>query len=143
VVLQLALLALVGVAIVYDGSLPGLDVLTVVGVALAAAGAAIAVRASRDLGPAMTPHPDPRPGAALVDRGLYGVVRHPVYGAVVLIYAGASIAAGSRLGLIGSGVILGFLLVKIAYEERRLRMRYAGYRAYMDRVRHRLIPLLI
>jgi 2-amino-4-hydroxy-6-hydroxymethyldihydropteridine diphosphokinase len=140
---QLCLLALIALAIFYDGELSGFGPLQFIGVLTAVLGAVMAVVAARQLGPALTPNPDPRPEADLVEKGLYRWVRHPVYGGVILFVLGAALAVGSWAGVAGSVVLTVFFLMKSTYEERRLRMRFGGYAGYMTRVRRRLIPYVI
>jgi 2-amino-4-hydroxy-6-hydroxymethyldihydropteridine diphosphokinase len=140
---QLFLLTLTALAIFYDGELSGFGPLQLIGVLLAVLGAVMAVVAARQLGPALTPNPDPRPEAALVEKGLYRRVRHPVYGGVILFVLGAALTVGSWAGVAGSFVLTVFFLMKIAYEERRLRVRFGAYSGYMARVRRRLIPYVI
>jgi len=114
----------------------------VAGILLIAGGGAIARRAKRDLAGNFSMSPSPLDDGDLVDRGVYGVVRHPMYLSVLLFASGYSIAWRSRLaviGTLGAGV---FLMLKIRHEERRLMERYPGYRAYARRVRSRLIPRL-
>jgi 2-amino-4-hydroxy-6-hydroxymethyldihydropteridine diphosphokinase len=143
VVAQFALIAAVGLLIFSDGGWGGWGPLQIAGVAAAGGGLVLAALATRQLGVAMTPNPDPRPEAELVERGVYRLVRHPVYGGVTLLMFGAAMTMESRAGLVGSAVLTGFFLLKITYEERRLRMRYGGYSDYMARVRRRLIPFLV
>ncbi|MCI0677583.1 MAG: 2-amino-4-hydroxy-6-hydroxymethyldihydropteridine diphosphokinase [Actinobacteria bacterium] len=144
VVVQFSLLGLVALAMTYDGSVVvRAEVSRLVGVGLSIIGVVVAVSATRRLDTAFTPNPEPRPGSSLVDHGPYRYVRHPIYSGLVLLALGGSAAVASWAGLAGSGVLIVFFLVKIAYEERRLRMRYAGYRDYMRRVRGRIVPFLL
>ena len=141
VVAQFALIALVMVAVVIPPDWPDAarGVLSIVGAVLALAGAAIAVAASRALGRGLTPFPRPAEGAALVERGPYGVVRHPVYAGGILFFAGWSLYAGPVA--LALTVVLAVLWAgKTAVEERYLRDAYPGYADYASRVRSRLAP---
>lgn len=83
----------------------------------------------------------PRPGAPLVERGPYAVIRHPMYLAV-LLFCGALVAARPtplRLGL--GGLLLADLLLKLHLEEEALMAERDGYAAYRERT-YRLIPFL-
>ncbi|HEX8672232.1 MAG TPA: isoprenylcysteine carboxylmethyltransferase family protein [Longimicrobium sp.] len=77
---------------------------------------------------------------AVVDSGVYRVVRHPFYAADPLIMAGAGLWLGSYVAVVFSVVPMTFLVVRLCSEERFLRRELPGYREYTLRVRHRLIP---
>ena len=86
--------------------------------------------------------PEPVAGGALVERGPYRHVRHPMYAAVLLAGTGAAIAnadAAHTLGLLLLGVVL---WLKIEREERFLETRYPGYADYRRRVKA-LVPRVL
>lgn len=144
VTVQFAWFAAIGLTLVLDGSVPDrIDVTTVAGLVLALVGVGLAVQASRRLGPGLTASPEPVDGGQLVDSGPYAYSRHPIYGGIGLFMFGASAVLQSLPALALSVGLLGFFYLKAGYEERRLRVRYAGYRSYMLRVRSRLIPFLL
>lgn len=102
-------------------------------------GLGLAAWSGRSLGRSLSPLPVPRPGAELVERGPYRLMRHPIYTALVLGTGGWSLAHGSRPGL-GLTALLALLLDRKArLEERWLRRHFAGYAAYARRVR-RFLP---
>jgi 2-amino-4-hydroxy-6-hydroxymethyldihydropteridine diphosphokinase len=142
---QLALFLAVAVAIALDGGLPEEwpTLRTVAGAALATAGIALALTASRRLGPALTPNPVPRAGASLVVVGPYRLARHPIYGGISLMLIGVALLFGSVWALGIAIATIPYFWVKSSFEERQLRMRFAAYRNYRRAVRHRLIPFLI
>ncbi len=79
-------------------------------------------------------------GQKVVDTGLYGVVRHPMYFATVLMFWAMPLVLGSLLSF---AVMLPypFLLVRrILNEEQVLEQGLEGYAAYKQKVRWRLIP---
>ena len=116
-------------------------ILSTVGIVLAVVAGAIAVWSSRLLGRGFTPYPRPLASGELVDRGPYRIVRHPVYSAGLLLFAGYSLYAGV-LALIVT-VALGVVwALKARVEEGFLRERYPGYAAYASSVRFRLVPFL-
>jgi protein-S-isoprenylcysteine O-methyltransferase Ste14 len=116
-------------------------ILAAVGLVLAVAGGAIAVWSSRLLGRAFTPYPRPLASGELVDRGPYRIVRHPIYSAGLLFFAGYALYA-DVLALIVT-VALGVVwALKARVEEGFLRECYPGYAAYASRVRFRLVPFL-
>jgi protein-S-isoprenylcysteine O-methyltransferase Ste14 len=79
---------------------------------------------------------------AVVDTGVYGVVRHPLYAGAMLLLAGIPLWLTSWAACLLASVPAGLLLARIAVEERFLRRELPGYEAYMARVRYRLVPYL-
>ena len=116
-------------------------VLSALGAILAVAGGGIAVWASRLLGQGFTPYPKPLVAGELLTAGPYRVVRHPVYAGGLLFFTGYSLYAGV-LALAATVVLAIWWALKAAVEEQYLVERYPAYRAYADRVRFRLVPLV-
>jgi protein-S-isoprenylcysteine O-methyltransferase Ste14 len=115
----------------------------VVGVVLVVGGLTLAGAGMVTLGDNLSPFPAPRTDGVLVERGVYRVVRHPIYGGLVLGSIGLSLADGNAIAL-GITVILAVLLTaKSAGEERRLEAHLAEYVAYRKRVRWRIIPWVV
>jgi protein-S-isoprenylcysteine O-methyltransferase Ste14 len=81
-------------------------------------------------------------GHHVVDRGPYAVVRHPGYAGPIIGHLFLPPALGSLWGLVPTALGIAFLVLRTAYEERRLAAELQGYRDYMQRVRWRLVPLL-
>lgn len=79
-------------------------------------------------------------GQAVVEDGVYGVVRHPLYSGVVLIMIGVALWLQSTAAALLSAAPIAVIVLRILVEEDFLRRRLAGYDAYTRRVRHRLIP---
>jgi protein-S-isoprenylcysteine O-methyltransferase Ste14 len=82
-------------------------------------------------------------GQHVVDTGLYGVVRHPLYAGNLLFYVGCALWMGSLAALAGVAVILAATLARVGIEERFLRTILPDYEVYARRVRARLIPFVI
>ncbi len=83
---------------------------------------------------------DIRGGQTLIDTGLYGRVRHPLYsGAIVMILA-TPISLGSLWALVPAVIAVLTLVVRIRYEEDMLVKGMDGYREYQQRVQFKLIP---
>jgi len=143
VVIQLVLLATVAVSGLAEPGWVGAARLatTVLGAVLLALGLLLALRGLIDLRDALTPLPHPRDGASLVDTGSYRLVRHPIYGGIIVGAAGYGLLMASPLTLAGAAVLLGFFRLKSAREERWLEARYPGYAAYRARTR-RLVPFV-
>jgi protein-S-isoprenylcysteine O-methyltransferase Ste14 len=76
---------------------------------------------------------------ALVERGPYRVVRHPVYLAEATMVAVSALAAGTLVAALVLAVAIGLLVVRIRVEERFL-CEGGGYGDYAARVRWRLVP---
>ena len=112
---------------------------TAAGVIAMALGAVLGARGIVDLREALTALPPPRDGASLVDTGAYALVRHPIYGGIIVGSAGFGLAAASPLAVAGAAVLLAFFRLKSAREEAWLAARYPGYDAYRGRTR-RMIP---
>ncbi|KUH93522.1 hypothetical protein AU190_09750 [Mycolicibacterium acapulense] len=79
-------------------------------------------------------------GQSLVSTGLYGVVRHPMYAGTLTMLLGTPLALDSYWGLAAILPVLLLLVARIDDEEKMLRQQLAGYSAYLDQVRYRLIP---
>ena len=143
VLIQLVLLAaiaaagLVGPAWSGDARVAG----TAIGVVLAGIGGWLAVRGIVDLRSALTPLPYPRPDAELVERGAYRLVRHPIYGGLILGAVGWGLAWASPFALGLAVTLFGFFSLKSRREEAWLAERFPGYAAYRTRTR-RLIPFV-
>lgn len=93
------------------------------------------------LGRSLTPLPAPRADAELVQTGPYRFVRHPIYAGGIALAFGWALLARGWLTLAWAAVLLVYLDVKSAREERWLLERYPAYAAYRRRVR-KLIPFL-
>jgi len=109
------------------------------GFALVVVGIAGGVWAARTLGRSLTVFPRPLDRAELVVRGPYRVVRHPVYGAGLVLFFGLSLCRGP-LVLAATACLAVVWALKARVEERHLADRYPDYAAYVDRVRYRLVP---
>lgn len=104
-------------------------------------GGFLAVRGVVDLREALTALPHPRQGASLVDTGAYGLVRHPIYGGIIIGALGWGLATASPLAVAGAAGLLAFFRLKSAREEAWLEARYPAYPAYRARTR-RMLPFL-
>lgn len=78
----------------------------------------------------------------VIDSGVYGVVRHPMYAGGVLLTVGMPLWLGSYAGVVVASAFTATLALRIVFEERFLRRKLNGYDAYTERVRSRLIPFL-
>jgi len=81
-------------------------------------------------------------GHRVVTTGVYGIVRHPMYLAAVLMFVGAPLLTGSAAALIAGMILTLLLVVRIVNEEQLLRVELPGYDEYRRRVRYRLVPFM-
>ena len=81
-------------------------------------------------------------GQTLVDTGVYGVVRHPLYAGILPYMVGIALWLESYAGLIVLAAPVALLVVRILVEERTLRQTLPGYTDYTKRVRYRLVPFV-
>jgi protein-S-isoprenylcysteine O-methyltransferase Ste14 len=79
-------------------------------------------------------------GQKLASSGLYGLVRHPMYAANVILMVGVPLALGSYWGLLLVIPAQLVLVLRILDEEKLLTQELVGYREYKQRVRYRLAP---
>ena len=92
---------------------------------------------------APTIHDQSAEAQQVIQSGLYGVVRHPFYAGMLLVYPGTALWLGSYGAAIASVGFLLMTLARIVIEERYLREHLSGYGVYAERVRARLIPKLL
>ena len=81
-------------------------------------------------------------GQKVIDTGLYGIVRHPMYMATVLMFLSMPLVLGSPISFI---IMLGYIPVivkRIRNEEEVLTNGLIGYKEYKTRVKYKLIPLI-
>lgn len=79
-------------------------------------------------------------GQKVVDAGVYAVVRHPMYAGTLLFLLGMPLWLESYAAVLLSTFPIALLALRILIEERFLRCELAGYAAYTERVRFRVIP---
>jgi protein-S-isoprenylcysteine O-methyltransferase Ste14 len=78
----------------------------------------------------------------VITTGLYGVVRHPMYIGVLIMYLPTPLALGSYWGLIPMALLPVALVFRILNEEKVLRENLEGYQEYCLKTRYRLIPYI-
>jgi protein-S-isoprenylcysteine O-methyltransferase Ste14 len=79
-------------------------------------------------------------GHVVISDGPYRTVRHPGYLGQILFSLASAPALGSLWSLIPGGLFAVLLVVRTALEDQTLKEELDGYKAYTQRVRHRLIP---
>jgi len=140
-IVPFAAVAIAGIALPGGWSGPGATIVAGAGglVIVAAAVLGLAGLAGLRAGDALTAFPHPRDEARLVDTGAYRLVRHPIYGAIVLGAFGWGLVRGSIATLAAAAVLLAFFDLKRRREEAWLVARFPGYDDYRARTR-RIIP---
>ena len=78
----------------------------------------------------------------VVDTGLYGVVRHPMYMSTLLLFLSMPLVLGSILSFAIMLAYIPIIASRIRNEEQVLERGLAGYADYKGRVRYRLIPFV-
>lgn len=79
-------------------------------------------------------------GQHVVDTGLYGIVRHPMYSATLLLFLSMPIVLGSPFSFVIMLAYLPIIAKRIRNEEEVLAEGLEGYAKYLTRVKWRLIP---
>jgi len=107
----------------------------------ALAGAYLFAEGAGGLGRQLTPFPKPVQQASLRRDGAFGLVRHPIYGGVLLLTLAWSLVS-SPVALAPWAVAALFLDAKRRREESWLREEHPEYEAYRREVRHSLVPFV-
>jgi protein-S-isoprenylcysteine O-methyltransferase Ste14 len=79
-------------------------------------------------------------GHAVVSDGPYRVVRHPGYAGGILAWIAAPFFFSSYWVAVPTVVVIALNVIRTALEDRTLLEELPGYRAYAEKVRHRLVP---
>ena len=81
-------------------------------------------------------------GQKVIDTGLYGVVRHPMYSATLLLFLSMPLILGSAYAFV---IFLAYPLIiskRLLNEEKFLERELKGYKEYKQKVKYRLIPFI-
>ena len=81
-------------------------------------------------------------GQKVIDTGLYGVVRHPMYSATLLLFLSMPLVLGSLWSLLIFLLYPLLIGIRIKGEEKLLETELEGYIAYKEKVKYRLIPFV-
>jgi len=81
-------------------------------------------------------------GQKVVDTGLYGIVRHPMYAVTLVLFLSMPLVLGSAPALIVFLLYPAIIVKRIRNEEQVLAKDLPGYAAYMKKVKYRLIPYI-
>lgn len=78
----------------------------------------------------------------VIDTGLYGIVRHPMYSATLLLFLSMPLVLGSVYSFLIFLTYPFIIAKRIKGEEEFLEKELAGYQEYKQKVRYRLIPFI-
>lgn len=78
----------------------------------------------------------------VVDTGLYGIVRHPMYSATIFLFLSMPLVLGSLISFFVFLLYPIIIIFRIIYEEKFLEKELDGYTDYKKKVKYRLIPFI-
>ena len=81
-------------------------------------------------------------GQKVIDTGLYGIVRHPMYSVTLLLFLSMPLVLGSIYSFV---IFLAYPFIiakRIKHEEKFLEKELNGYKEYKQKVKYRLIPFI-
>lgn len=81
-------------------------------------------------------------GQKVVDTGLYGIVRHPMYSATILLFLSMPLVLGSLPSFVIMLVYIPLIIKRIRNEETVLLKGLDGYADYCSRVKYKIIPFI-
>ena len=111
------------------------DFLDVLGIILMVGGLALVIVSLVSLGAALTPTPVPQESAALRTKGIYSVVRHPVYSGILVAALGFTLAVGSIWQVLMWVALAVFFYAKAFWEDRLLAEKHGvAWFDYADHV---------
>ena len=81
-------------------------------------------------------------GQTVVDTGMYGIVRHPMYAVTILLFVMIPLVLGSWYALIAFAFYPAVIVVRLKDEEELLTRELPGYCEYKQKVKYRIIPFI-
>lgn len=78
----------------------------------------------------------------VIDTGLYGIVRHPMYSATILLFLSIPLVLGSLLSFLVFLLYPVLIAKRIKNEEQVLEKGLAGYSEYKKRVKYKILPFV-
>ena len=78
----------------------------------------------------------------LIDKGLYGIVRHPMYFATILMFLSMPLILGSIFSFIIFLIYIPLIALRAVNEEKVLEKELNGYTEYKKKVKYRIIPFI-
>ena len=83
-----------------------------------------------------------RQGQKVVDTGLYGIVRHPMYTATVFLFLSMPLILDSLPSFAVMLFYIPFIVIRIRNEETVLEKELDGYSSYLKKVKYRILPFI-
>ena len=81
-------------------------------------------------------------GQTVVDTGMYGILRHPMYAVTILLFLMIPLVLGSWYALIAFAFYPVVIVVRLKDEEKLLTRELPGYAEYKQKVKYRIIPFI-
>ncbi len=81
-------------------------------------------------------------GQTVVDTGMYGIVRHPMYAVTILLFLMIPLVLGSWYALIVFAFYPAIIIIRLKDEEDLLTRELPGYAEYKQKVKYRIIPFV-
>ncbi|MDE6596990.1 MAG: isoprenylcysteine carboxylmethyltransferase family protein [Oscillospiraceae bacterium] len=78
----------------------------------------------------------------VIDTGMYGIVRHPMYSVTVILFLSMPLVLGSVISFVIFLAYPAIIAKRIRNEEQVLEAELQGYTEYKNKVRYRLIPFI-
>ena len=78
----------------------------------------------------------------VIDTGLYGIVRHPMYSATTLLFLAMPLVLASPISFANMLLYIPLIVIRIKNEEKVLEAGLSGYKDYKTRVKYRLLPFI-
>ncbi|MBE6338194.1 MAG: isoprenylcysteine carboxylmethyltransferase family protein [Lentimicrobiaceae bacterium] len=78
----------------------------------------------------------------VIDTGLYGIVRHPMYSATIILFLSIPLILGSLISFFIMLAYIPIIAIRINNEEQILGKGLKGYKEYKQKVRYKLIPFI-
>ena len=78
----------------------------------------------------------------VIDTGLYGIVRHPMYSATLFLFLSMGIVLGSPISVAILFLYIPIIALRMKNEEQVLEKGLDGYKAYKTRVKYKVIPFI-
>lgn len=81
-------------------------------------------------------------GQRVIDTGLYGIVRHPMYGVTIVLFLAMPFVLGSVFSAVIFLAYPALIARRISNEEEVLERELPGYAEYKEKVRYKVIPFI-
>lgn len=78
----------------------------------------------------------------VIDTGLYGIVRHPMYTSTILLFLTIPLILGSIYSFLIFLIYPIIIIFRIKNEEKLLEQELTGYRQYKQKVKYKIFPLI-